>query len=831
VPSRPSRPKPNGAASRRDVLFPFGISVRDGTRLTFETVLRPLRIGYRVDPRSVDHLRGASETAATLWGGVLHALIPALRSRPRWWNPWRQTIPGAPAPSAAQIARSYEEAFDCDIVVDIRGQDEGSRSRGASTAEIRARSALSSVDAGLSIVPLYERLWRDEFRFDSRRRPRVVVPKPPSEELRLFVDVCFGRFPSARDDLEQRYRTSFDADDLVIAPDVLLDGFAPTALDPFRGPLSVGSYGVAFTRFGPLADPSSEPVIVLVDPRDPVDLFDLWNLRASGAPVVGIPRPWVEPLAERLAARLFDRQTRHSREWVAIYTGRRSTDESTRVLSAALSERGLKASQLPPLEASPLVGHLNAALAEASRDDVDVVAARGLVEIPLAGPPIAHTDYTSVYACMNTLTLRSWTVPPDGAVAAFIPSKLRNVTALLGALAPSHVRASKRGLEVRVSFRNEKATLRLPSGREVIAALLRQEGFEPRASDAGTVAERLIEQMGSLSDTSLLRHRGVLTLLNKAALTGVEMPLAEVASQRRVRVSFIKRAEMLRVLGVNFGARNANSVLQQLVDRQVLRLGLTLKCPACGFINWLELDAVRHSLRCERCLADFAFPEGSPPGYDSWAYRPTGACGVENFARGSYTVAQVLRVLEPFAEPMVWCTGTQLDKKLEVDLVAVRRRRDDLPRLIFGEAKTLGAFGSQDFRRTRLILRQFKDASFIFATLRDGLTRDERSQLKALARPRGRQPSDLPYHPRILVFTALELSSVDRLPECWREAGGRTADIAAAAASYVRDDVDAWADITMQIHVGLGPHADWWQGEARRLRPGMSPGAVPPGSR
>jgi hypothetical protein len=806
----------------RGLLFPFGMSLRDGTRLTLERVLRPVRIGYRVDPRSPEQIRCAVETATMHWGGILHALIPVLRSRPRWWDPGRQVLPWVQSASAVDIARSYEEAFDCDFVVDARADDDDHDYRTVSLKQLRAASRWAATEAGLSVLPIYARLWRDEFRFESRRRVHVVVPQPQSDELGLFVDVCFGRFFSERADIEETYRKTFDAAELIISPETLLDGFPVTAGERLLGPLEVGQYGVSVARFGPRGDPVRDGTVVVVDPNDAVDLFDLWNVRASGAQVVAIPTTWAEALAKPLAERLVQGLPPGSGRRVEIYAGRRGTSEAAQALIDALSEKHLSVWRAPPLVASPFPGHLNAALAEADRDEVDVVASRGLVEIPLLVPRIPDGGFTGVDACINTLTMRAWALPRDGSVAAFIPSRLGTVSALLGPTAPAHVRASKRGLEFSASFRNEKVTIRQPSGRQVIAAILRLEGFDAQASDAGIVAERLIAQMGSLAGTSLLRHRELLKLLNKAAVSGVEMEPNRDDADLRVRVSFIKRGQLMGALGRVFGSRHVDSVLKQLVERNVLRVGLTLRCDACGYMNWLELDAVRRSLRCERCLTDYHFPEASPPDIGSWAYRPTGACSVENYARGSYTVAQVLRVLEPIAEPMVWCTGTQLEKALEVDLAAVRKRREDLPRLIFGEAKTLGPFKATDFHRASRIIRRFKDSTFVFATLRDGLSRDEQRAIRALARPRARRASNLPYHPRFLVLTALELSSVGRLPECWREAGGRTAELAAASEHYVRDEVDVWADITMQLHLGLGPHTDWWNREMKRITRGQA---------
>jgi len=105
------------------------MALSDGTRLTFERTLRPLRIGYRVDPGSPEELRRVVETATLHRGGRFHALIPVLERRPAWWN-W----PVPNRPSAKKLALDYARAFDCDFVVEAGSRQTSSAQTARSTS-------------------------------------------------------------------------------------------------------------------------------------------------------------------------------------------------------------------------------------------------------------------------------------------------------------------------------------------------------------------------------------------------------------------------------------------------------------------------------------------------------------------------------------------------------------------------------------------------------------------------------------------------------------------------------------------------------------------------
>lgn len=781
--------------------FATSMPLADGNRITFERTLRPLRVGYRVDPRSSADLLLAAETATMQWGGRFHALIPVMRRRPSWW---RWPAPGGP--SAAELATDYERGFDCDFVVDTSTSSrDGLGYREVDLAKLREATQWSAVGAGLCVAGVYDWLWREEFRFEARHRLRPILPLPASTKMELFTKACFGGFTAARPDIEERYRKLFEPEEVVVGPEQLLDLFSLTAVRPPLSPLDIGAWGLRWMPRG-----FGEPALMLVDPERALDLFDFWNLRASGQEVAAIPLSWLDELAPLLGSRLAGRGGQEQGA-LRVYVSRGSNLGAIESIRNRLADLGRPFALSHPGDASLRLGSLMAAEVEAERGETEVSVQQGMVEVPLLAPAVSDREHAGVNAWMNTLEIRPWTVPRDGSVAPFVPSALGQVRDLLGGWSGMDVRAGPFGLEASCSRRRDTLSMRPPSGRVVMEKLLQLEGFTPIASDAGTVAERLIVQLGSLSEVALLRHVGLLRLMNRAATSGVAVDVGEEERPLRARVDFIRRRALMAELSRGFGQDRAARILKMLVDRNVLRVGLSLSCEACHFVNWVELDEIQPTLRCRRCLENYSFPQAMPPDDASWAYRPTGACSVEYFARGAYTVAHALRVLEQPSDAMVWCTGTALGPTTEIDFAACRKRTRDggKPILLIGEAKSLNEFGPKDFACAHRLLSRLSDSVFVFATLRDRLTSREKAAIKRLVRPNATSWLQVPMTPRVMVLTSRELLHVGGMPDCWREGPTYVADLYEENERYVRDETVMWADLTLRLHAGLGPHDEW----------------------
>ena len=82
-------------------------------------------------------------------------------------------------------------------------------------------------------------------------------------------------------------------------------------------------------------------------------------------------------------------------------------------------------------------------------------------------------------------------------------------------------------------------------------------------------------------------------------------------------------------------------------DRNVIRLGLTTKCPRCTVANWHSLTTADYVLSCWRCSEEYSFPQGAlAPNNGNWGYRVIGPFSTPGFARGSYGALLALKTLK-----------------------------------------------------------------------------------------------------------------------------------------------------------------------------------------
>jgi len=744
---------------------------------------------------------------------MFHALIPAMKRRPSWW---RDTLD--PQPDARAIEQRHLDVFDCDYVVDARqnARDAQRTFRTITFGMLRTASEWSGIPAGLPASAIWHEFWDSEYRFSPRGLPAIVLPRPPHASMKLFCDVCFGRLARVADlgSLSEQYRAAFEPADIVVSPSVLLDGFSSTARDRFVGPLQLGAWGL---RIHP-AEMEPTLVLFLLDPSRTADLAEFWNLRALGSDVVPIPLEWTAECAPLLGGRT-ERPRGNRRRWrdePMLLHAHQVPEDAVITFARALAEHGLDVVRgaVPDYRTRKPIR----ARVTAREDRMEESLRSGRFQIRLLAPEAGRHYPGGVSRWMNVISPLKWTLPSDGSLAPLLPPALGQVNRLFGQLGPLDIRATEEGIAIPSGSLDEDVTLELPSGRSVIAEVFRTAGLMPRRSDPGSIADRLIAQLGGMHTVPVMRHWDVLTLLNSAAGLGAIIDEAEEPGGRRRHAAFFKYSQLQEALrrSTETDVQRAN-VLATLVNRDVLRAGLTLSCAVCGYTNWVELGDIGASMRCERCLQEFSFPVGDPPTQSQWAYRPTGAFSVPDFANGSYSVAFALNWLQPDFDRMTWCTGTHLGKSLEVDFAAFREERDGKPALILGEAKSQNRFTSTDFDRAARLRRLFPDAVLAFATLRNELADEERHAFTQLARPTSRYAKQVPIEPQVLVLTGAELLHLQGPPDCWKESTGRAAELSKGLPDWGRSELASWCDLTLQLHVGLDAHRAWARTEYERL--------------
>jgi hypothetical protein len=267
--------------------------------------------------------------------------------------------------------------------------------------------------------------------------------------------------------------------------------------------------------------------------------------------------------------------------------------------------------------------------------------------------------------------------------------------------------------------------------------------------------------------------------------------------------------------------RPKRNVVDYLINKGVLRIGLRVQCPHCTRHSWYSVGVMGEAFTCPRCLNEFTAIGNVESG--KWSYKTAGPFSVPRYADGAFAT---LLALEFFtgrhsltfqATPTLSFTAKAIDgSDLEADFAFFWRQTsygELLEGIAFGECKTYGLFADQDYKRMRFLAKTFPGAVLVFATLRKALTAKEVGAISKIAKA-GRKywKAERPINP-VLILTGRELLDEVGPPYCWQDndAGKRF--------ERARELLDV-CNATQQLYLGLPPWEDQWSEhwEKRRQR-------------
>ncbi|MCF1470595.1 hypothetical protein FS763_01450 [Agrobacterium vitis] len=788
--------------------------------VTANVILRPLRLGYLVDPREKQTVRDVMRMATTMWGGMMSPLIPVMKRLPAEWNDKNLSY-GSP-----QISRGYIRFFEPDLLVQTKAGQLASLGLSEEpnwTANqrffnfdnlIRKDHGLAAdLNVGTNISNIYQRLFKDEFQFKKRVDPAIFHFTEGASDDTSFFEAAFGYFPKSRQlsYFKSNYKHAFDAKQ---KPPTF-----ETWLDLMKGAGFPLYYTVRDTElhFG-----RSDPSIFIFDPSKPTDLIDFWNYRLFTRDVLPVNVNWLAESRELIlrAIRRNHRLLPTNPNGVMIHTSievARSLkiEDVSRQLdlaSAKLPERSVSMRGWyepiwrEPQNDEPVFRPSAVTITQKSRQ-VQLTPSgdkRIMLQFPVQSPNFDFVQRGEGPSFVNVVKLRQYQAEKsiaDALPAATFSTRDSYPTRGLDQF------VSREGYVTFHSYSHDDAYLNLPSPKDAITSWLEAKGITAIPSDAGRVAEQVIASVGGLSGTNILRERGILEQLNSMARSRREWQdgSADEFTDRTASVQdWIRTLKPIqkKVFG-NW------KTLDRLVADGMLRLGLAPRCPHCTQENWYSLNDVADQLSCARCLKTYPFPQGNPDG-KLFKYRVVGPFATPGYARGGYAVALTLRFLQHGLGSMnalTFSTGLELQHaggRSETDFFAWhgkdnldRASRD--PATVVGECKSFAAesFKAADVARLRELATLLPGSIIVAATLKDEFSGTENKALRSLAKWGWTQLQPSP----LILLTGQELFSEGPLTNAWKESGGTRA-MTAERERHIFDLVTL-ADATQQAVLGM----------------------------
>ena len=679
----------------------------------------------------------------------------------------------------------------------------------------------SEFKLGLGIMDVLKHVYESEQRFQLRDdRPAYLVKKRPGTGL---VEAVFGLYPS---DTQSSYFARAYGD--VFNPTIVEgtpDTWTKVYMDGVVTPLGLTEY-----RLGRQPTWRDEPKYFVFDPAKPTDLIDLWNLRIEPSRVFPIPIDWwpalVNEVSEHIAAAHRPLQGNpHGVMHQTTVEFARSLDEGRQrscldKLDPALSRRSFV---WKPWRTS--VWHQRRAKGVEPPRPLRVIAQEKTLTLTVGdGDPLLAEfeqlapDFASLYGdsharWVNVVNLASFRRDD---IATVLPLNVTDSAWPLLDLLHERVVVGTQGWSFPQQFKDSTQTIRLHTQEDAVIASLEHLGVKASLSDAGHIAKQVLQHLGGLRGVNLLADPDTLKFLNSMA-GGIR---TRNRGQQVVEEIFDRRARSERDWKAHVNERRNRRRLptfeiSQFTDRNVIRLGLSTKCPRCTAANWHGLSTVDYVITCDRCLERYPFPQGAlERNNDNWSYRVIGPFSTPDYARGSYGALLALKALKGLShasECMTYSTALELQlgdgDPCEVDFAAwVSHRSSDRvghPSLVFGEAKSFGQgdlIRSRDLTQLRRVANRFPGSVISISVMRDEFIEGEvRILLPFVKWARRLNAHWMPTNP-VILLTGVELFHEINIRLAWRNRGGRYERF--ADSDWTRS-LHKLAEATQAIHLDL----------------------------
>lgn len=714
-------------------------------------------------------------------------MIPVMQRLP---TAWRKD--GLKLHKAKQVTEGYLRFFEPDVLVETApgqldrlglttegGYIRNCRFNGLNDLIRTEPGRRPEFDAGLGMHHVYDHLFGTDFQY-KRRIERPVLSFSGGDRLgQAFFETSYGLFPDRSDIsyVERYYSEALEAQD--VRPDI--NAWHTLEQQEASCPFDFTLHGTERQFSGHRND-----TVCVFDPLNGPDVVDFWNTRLFVRDPVPVNSHWLAQSRDFIIdlIRNNHRPLPSNSSGVTIGTNLRIG----RSLDAKLVEQSLNLKQAdlpsgsiriqswydrvwafrrdrlaPRLELSPLV---------AESRDVDVpVGDSDTIRVPQLSPPYTKFTGGAGPAWVNVISPRFYS--SGNKFAEAMPSAAIDRNRNYPPPGMWEQWPTREGWVSFQRFAHDQAFFRLLKMDVAVTSWLKGQEIDAGPSEAGRIADGVIEAAGGVDGTRQFANEAVVRQLDKMARSRTERSDGSAEEYPDRTATYDQLRPMLKAIkDAGFGQ---TVTLKRFVDMGALRLGLSAKCEHCAKENWYGLDEVADTIQCDRCLRPFTFPQSELPPKNTWKYRVIGPFAAPHFAQGAYSVALTLGFLKGAFDSLssfTFTTSLELSagsEKLETDFFAWYNkdrmgRGGSEPLLFVGECKSFGTevFKKTDVDRLQRLGQLLPGAYLVVSTLKNDLGRKERERLKRLCkwgwkrRTRDRTPS------RVIVLTGQELFAPDR---------------------------------------------------------------------
>jgi hypothetical protein len=600
----------------------------------------------------------------------------------------------------------------------------------ASNLEWRPRNA-EVVSFFVDIFPIFDELWNEEFKGVINPRLKIKFLEKEQSEKSLFLAARFGLYPS--ENYYEFLRTSFGAE--VFSYDSV-----------FRSSRWPGNFqsllGFTASHCRPTRQHVHSHAYFLLNPADPYDVVDYWNLRASGTYLYPLTlsdyQECENPIRDFGAAAAYPINDSITNRAVIIKAPS-IADEDLEAVATWIAFKGLTKDLsmmgwvpryfahhygvVPELTIEPVRGF---------ESNATCVLIDGYGKIQGPKPAFLTRDNVFQHWSMDTsfLTFRS----PDTCY------RLPWLNSGCDALVSRHIgmsfemdasRVSQEGIVSGHAGETGDLWIGPITAINVVSAFL--EGKEIQylhTSSPGLALIRIIEMLDGFRRCEVFRNPAIREVLEDLA-TGKHR------LGREVRGAVKKSLKDYKVYGKpatpNQVSQRAEELISRAIEATVFRVGLEFQCSRCKRHHWYAVTEFNDGYNCKSC-----FSREETPRLDTvqWYYASDGLFRSANKLDGNMTILLALAFFDHLLDhesKYVPSFDYRLnDEQHEMDFAIISSKvlRPNVE-MIFGESKSGTAL--KDEERKKLKAFGAKTESYLcFCTLADDFSETDKDFFREL---------------------------------------------------------------------------------------------------
>jgi hypothetical protein len=700
---------------------------------------RPARLGVLVREGNVEDIVAAANYNTIHWGGKFNPLIPV-------------------GPDST-LTDKLIELFSVDILVSLAESEEISktlekhkflRALHQPTDSLLYTKGDTTYSLMLDINNLISYYWDKEFKFvqDPANSNAGLVKWDIDDASSGLFSIVFGSFAKPFERFENSYLKGLKAKEISIKKDSNVQSSIQEIITPINFTREqLLEYGHSSLDLGG---------VYIGKENDFKDLINFWNIRASGRSVLFYPyengERWFDYIYSALKHLdgLPPRQSK-SFEMIDFYYAKNESEDYEYV-NTTMDKFDLTKDKSKYACDDIIWNGLNIIPSTYKTDSKDVLAnldiSSSRISLSVSFPEKKFVDYESKELRQQHLVVN---INPSTEYEYYghtlkppYDRELNEYYSRMISLSPFDLRVGKDGVSMIIDARDESSKLFPISKEEIIVKFFEHSNVKTKLSQAGLITKRITEQLGGLDKSDVFKVKGVRELLGK--LDSTDMVVRSEAERIIYGDGYFRKYEDMYLTPRTESKLTKSDVFNFMLEKDIFRAGLELKCNNCNLKSWLSLNDIVQSWQCEYCGSDNkTSPQLKHRG--DWKFRKSGLFSKDNNQEGAIPVLLTLQLLAGrfggVIDDMMYSFSMNLSSEsvdAEADFIVMNREiSQPKERIEIGIAECKSAGGEidkSDIDKYLAIRRAFQARSiecyFIYSKTVDDFTENEIELFKEL---------------------------------------------------------------------------------------------------